>query len=751
MEAIGGVDQGVAASAWSRFARGPLAPLAVALLVAACQLPIFDRWFSFMDEGHILLFADIIAHGGELYRDATVYPLPGAFYLLAGLFHVFGASNLVARWVMLAEYAVFVALVFVLLRKLVTPAWAFAGVFVMLLYRIWAFPHWHMYSYSTTALLLLLGALLLLLRFTETDDRRWLPAAGLVFGLGVLCKQDYGAAALLASAVVLAVYARTAPPGLGVSFWRLGTWFIAPAVLVGVATVIHFLRQGLLGDFLRLTVLNHFVGMSSYHYTEFPSFLPLFQQDPQLRNEYGRAAYIPGILYEVDLRALRRSWFYRDSSFYDTALKIYYYLPYLVVAVAVARTWVLRHRFEEPDARRRALAELGLTALAGSLLLLVTVNRPQDYVHLAVLYWPILCLLLVHLHDALAPRRALAWALAAVFALPATAAVAYTGRLALRLHSLNSTPIDSPRAGILVEPRHARLLNDMVAWLRQNTEPGEAVAVMPYFPLLQFYADRRGPDRSSYIVWPFPEFPDRDARVIRALDATHTRVLIYNFNQFAVFEDAGAYAADLFRYLVDHFKLLEVHSSDYWGYELGIAVREEGDAPGVALLGEDGDGASLFLRSPLEPPEAISPADADHWLEHTLWPFRHVLALRPSDGRATVLSLPVTPPPGSHLHTAVAVHPSEWDQHPPVSARFELAIVDGDRRSVLFEHTLRPTPRFEDRGWVDVDVPLDAWAGRRVRVELSTETDDPLGEKPELGGWEVPRLVPAPAPGGAPS
>ena len=171
-------------SAWNRFVCGPAAPLAVIFVAFVYQLPFFDRWFSFMDEGHILLYADLIANGGELYRDATVYPLPGAFYFLAWMFRLFGPSNLVARWILVVEFALLVGLVFLLLRRLVSPGWALGGVFVMLLYRIWAFPHWHMYNYSSTALLVQFTALLVLVRFMETDDRRLLPLAGLLFGAG---------------------------------------------------------------------------------------------------------------------------------------------------------------------------------------------------------------------------------------------------------------------------------------------------------------------------------------------------------------------------------------------------------------------------------------------------------------------------------------------------------------------------------------------------------------------------------------
>src|SRR3990172_10955331 len=104
------------------------AALAAFFLALAFQLPFFDRWFSFMDEGHLCLFADLIANGGELYRDATVYPLPGAFWLLAAAFHVFGASNLVARWILVVEFALFVALLFALFRRMAGPRLAWLAV-----------------------------------------------------------------------------------------------------------------------------------------------------------------------------------------------------------------------------------------------------------------------------------------------------------------------------------------------------------------------------------------------------------------------------------------------------------------------------------------------------------------------------------------------------------------------------------------------------------------------------------------------
>jgi len=728
-------------SAWNRFVRGPAAPLAVILAAFFYQLPFFDRWFSFMDEGHILLYAKLIAEGGELYRDATVYPLPGAFYLLAWVFRFVEPSNLVARWILVVEFALLVGLVFLLLRRLVSPGWALGGVFVMLLYRIWAFPHWHMYNYSSTALLVQFAALLVLVRFTETDDRRLLPVAGLLFGLGVFCKQDYGAAALLAMGSTLLVYSRTGPPEARRSFWMLGALFIVPAALVGAATALHFLRQGMLGEFIQLTVLNHFVGMSNYEYSKFPSLLPLLEQDPQLRSLVGSPTYMPGILYNADWDALRKSWLYRETAIYDTSLKAYYYAPYLVVLWGAVRLWRQRRALREAERRRRYLAEFALFAFAAAFILLVTLNRPQDYVHLAVMYWPVLCLGLVCLYAWLEPRRTLAWVLAAVFLLPAGVAVAYTGRLAYRLRLRNSTPIESVRAGIFVEPKQARLLNELVEYVQVNTEPDEPVAVLPYFPILQFLADRRGPDRSSYIIWPFPEFPDRDRRVIDAMEATNTKLVVYSFNEFQVFEGVDAYAADLFAYLVENFRMDRVFSHDYWGYKLGGLRRSSPQPAGRPLLPPGTGGLTLSIRSRDAPPHPIPPDEQAEYIARSLWPFRPVIAVRPTLGRRTVLSVPLVPPDGARLETAVGIHPSRWDRYPSVQTDFELAIVDGQGRHILYSRSLRPTPNFEDRGWFEVRVPLDAWAGRPVSLEFSTQTDHASGEHLLMGGWEAPRIV----------
>jgi hypothetical protein len=115
-----------------------------------------------MDEGHLLHYADLVNGSGARYRDATVYPLAGSFYLLSAVFRFFGPSIAVARWLVMLEFCALVEMSWVLVRRLVPAGYAVVCIALLLLYRVWAFPQWQMYGYATLALLLLAASLLLL-------------------------------------------------------------------------------------------------------------------------------------------------------------------------------------------------------------------------------------------------------------------------------------------------------------------------------------------------------------------------------------------------------------------------------------------------------------------------------------------------------------------------------------------------------------------------------------------------------------
>jgi hypothetical protein len=717
------------------------APGVVFLATFLFQLPFFDRWFSAMDEGHMLQYADIVASGGQMYRDAASYPLPGAFYLLAAAFEVFEPSIRLARWIVVVEFAAFVGVLFVLLRRLVPLRWAAAGVFLLWLYRIWCFPHWQMYNYSTTTLLLVSGSLLLLVRFMESGAPRLLVWAGLVTGLGVFCKQDYGGQALLAQIATLAVYARTAPAAAEVRLGPLVLRLVGGAAAVGLAAAVYFAFEGILVDVVEMTVLNYFRARASFELSSFPPPWPLFVQDPYLRGAEGISTMAPSILLTAAWPLVSQSWIYQKTAIYDTAIRLFLYGPHLLVLFGIGRAWWRRAALREVSTRPRALAEVALLLFPSFLVFHISIYRPQDFVHLAVLYAPLPCLAVVYAHALYETRPRAARTLAVILLLPALAFTAWSGTVLWRLRAVHSEPIPSPRAGIFVKPAEAEMLGEIVDYVAANSSPDETVAIMPYFPILHFLAERRAPQSASYIVWPFAEWPDRDQRIIRAMEETAAPIVVYNFTQFLALPPAQEFAPELFAYLVENFEMERVFHSERFGYKIA-GLRRRADPPeGEPLLAP---GARLLLESPDGGVRLLVGAERDELVEMAVWPFRPVLALRSAAEGRNVLAVPVrVPAEGARLETAIGVHPSHWVHWPPypVSFAIEVRQADGSRRTLLARE-LSPHVDVEDRGWHEVSLSLDPWSGQEIEIGFSTSAGDPAGESLRVTGFGEPRIVP---------
>src|SRR2546428_10144368 len=167
-----------------------LLTLGVGLVAVVVQLHIYDRALSLLDEGYILALADEVNRGKLLYRDVYVdAPLPGAFYLVAAWFRVAGTSIHASRLLAVGLFALFAMLVFRIGRAVMPRAGALGLAALVLCYRMWAFPHWHIVSYSSFAATLLAAAVVLALR---PGSGAALAASGACVGAAILCKQDYG-------------------------------------------------------------------------------------------------------------------------------------------------------------------------------------------------------------------------------------------------------------------------------------------------------------------------------------------------------------------------------------------------------------------------------------------------------------------------------------------------------------------------------------------------------------------------------
>jgi hypothetical protein len=713
--------------------------IAVAIVAVLWQLPYFDRWMSPMDEGHIVAFADMLAKGGELYRDASLLPLPGAFYLLELAFELLGPSIRLARWIVVLEFALLSVVAFSLLRRLVPLGWAWVGVASLLLYRIWVFPHWHMYSYSTTSLVALACALLALVSFLETGRARALVLAGLGTGLGALCKQDYGAAGWIAMNVILVAAIVSIPRGERPNGWRPVVWYNAPAVLIGLLTALHFLRQGLFLEMVRQTVLNHLIGIATFEYTSMPPILPLFEQEPLLRGGYGFYLYAPSIVSTLDWARIVGSAWYRDTFLWDLAIKLCYYAPYLGAAVAIVRMWRLRSALADGTRRSAYLAELAISVYG--VLLLASLSKPVNWIHLWVLCWPLVCLLVVYvraLHDT---RPRVARAAAALACLPVLAAAAYTAHLALELRTQFSAPLPTARSGIYVRPREARVIREAVGYMQTHSQKGEPFAVLPYYPLLSFLADRPAPHRAAWVFWPVEDVPNRQQEIIQLLEDHPTRHLIYQFTQAVEFPNMQEFAPDLFAYLVGHYEIDRVFQEPCRVVALGGLTRTPAPPRGRAIISREGSDAELRVERPGQPPHTVPEARRGQLLGAERWPFRDVLAVRPGTcDRRVVFAAPVQATDASRLRTTIGVHPNQWCDDPSVPVTFAIRAVSEGHHRLLYTRTLDPRRRHADRGSFEVDVSLAEFAGQSLELEFVTGCDGRSGEGSQAGGWEIPRI-----------
>jgi len=716
-----------------------LAALLVVLAAIAFQLPVYDRTMSLLDEGHILQFADIVHRGGDLYRDASGLALPGAFYLLAFAFDLFGPSIAVARWILVFEFAAFAAIVHLMLRQMATPRIAWAGLAALFLYKIWAFPHWQMYSYSTTAQCLLAGATLLVIRYCRSAHPTLLSAAGLVTGLAIFCKQDYGAAGLVAMNAALLLVTLSDPRAERPRPRTVLLLFNGPVVAIGILTAIHFLHQGLLQEMLQQTLVNHFIGISTGIYSSLPPIFPLFEQTPIFRSPYGYTTYVPSILFTVDWELLTSSAFYRNTFLWDLCLKLFFYAPYGVAIFGAIRAWRRRSALRDPA--RRAVYLQQTTLLIAACASILALSRPVDYVHVAVLYWPFPLLLLLWFNER-SQRSARAARVALILGLvPALAIAGYSGRLMWQLHEKFETPLPTPRSGVRVTGDEAAVIGSVVDYVRTHTESDERVAVLPYFTLVSFLAGRDAPHREMYTLWPIEYDPNRQTEVIEALESNSADIAIYHDTQFAQLPRMREFAPEVFRYLVDHWEIDRLFVSPGLGYAFA-GLRRSGEPALANSLYREGDRPRLYVEDPRRGSRAIPEEMRAAYLRSELWPFRRVLALRPSCGaRRSVFVLAAEVPPGGRLRTAIGFHAQRWFQYPPSWVSYSIRAVDDGERSELFERRLDPHRDVRDRGWIEVDLDLDHFAGRRIDLEFTTRCETAASRDAAMGGFELPRLV----------
>jgi hypothetical protein len=705
----------------SRSSGGLAAPIVMAAVAVLAQLPIYDRWFSLLDEGYMLALAEDVRRGFVLYRDVYVdNPLPAAFYVLAGWFGILGSSVWASRVLAVAIFAVFAACVvriatFVLSRFGVVAVGA-----LLLVYRIWAFPHWQIYSYSSLAVVAITAATAILM---DARDRRGaLLAAGALIGLATLSKQDYGLTVGAMLGLFLLVRPLLAPVAarrhVGT---RAATTFAAGGAVVVLPVLVAFGIAGALPALLEQTVLVPLRGATSGTYPGLPPLIPLFAQDHVLRDGIG--SYFPAILLTLRWESIAAGWAYRETARWDVALKLAYYAP-LVVSTLAAFAWlpvVGRARAgttgEEPLARR-----LLLLAWTGGFLL--TLKPPIDWVHLMMIYPPTLLVAAVLIADAgRRVGRPLRIVGAGLAGLAIAGALAASVDLGAELRSANRYHMTRPRGGFWTDERYGPIIADVLDYVAATAPPGAPVPVYPVQPMLDFLAGRETA-AGFHVIWPF-QAPDRDERIIADLERRHVGTIIYSLSQYAHLGSFRDNAPRLFDYLVDHYDLVATFSRERWGPLLTALARRPPP------------------RSPwLDPAAVLSPRGAGHAAR---WPFAHVVAVDVGTTDAAPRALlPLQVPRGAPiLDFAYGINPDRWLTLLDGPFRFTISVDD----TPVFHATLDPMHHLEDRRWAAGSIDLTPWAGRDVTLALGVRGPESLAGDGDLAGfasWDLHDRTEAP-------
>jgi len=737
--------------------------LAVGLLVLlalAIQLPIFDRWVSLLDEGAIAQIADQINHGLPPYRNGVHLAFPGIFYSTAALFAVFEPSLLVGRYAMVAVFCTLVALAYVLARSVAGRGVAIATGVLIVAYRAWAFPHWHMLSYSPVAILWQVFGLVLLSLHVRRPRTGLLVGAGLAAGIGALFKQDSSAITCAALAFFLLFIYRAGAEGrkggreVGGqrSPLRDTALYVAAAALPPAAMLLAFLPSGLTFEILYQTVWVPLVAKPLWasasgggSYTMFPPVWPPWEATDAIRRD-GFFNYFPSLLLDLHWRQLISNALYQKTILPETFVRILYLAPLVTLATFIVRggvAWRLRANRDD-DTRWRLSPQLGLLVAYGVGTML-SFNRPRDWAHLMILYVPTLILsaALVEVLAGREPgrRRRL---VTSGHALAVGVMLATSFWLVMSARQYYDAPIVAERAGIYGKPHVAAVLNPLLEALQPRDEKNPApLAALPAYPVLNFLTARPLATRFLTLL-PLEEFPDRDQQIVESITRDPRTEFVYSLQRAAVDERPQEYAPGVFEHLVEHWSL--------------------GSGPGSVFSGTDNDGlivARLVARTPIH--ERVLYDFADQIGEGTLsyvgageagegridagategptveidtWPFESpVLSLSPPQPPVrSRLQYSVSFSEPTRLRFGVAMNPDAWTNFLPFALHFSVRVDD----EIVFDRDHDPRGHFDDRRWIWADVPVSA-GPHTIAFETGTRS----GKGPDSGiaGFARPRLV----------
>lgn len=397
--------------------------------------------------------AQRVLEGEVPYRDFWTLYAPGSFYLLAGLFGVFGSSMMVARIAGAVLMATAVFVVYGLARRLV-PAWmaCVTAIVSAIVLRGMAAE----YGTYPTVLPCILAAWWCATQSFEKGSNRWLFAAGACASAAMLFKHDVGAYAALSIGLTL-LLRRLAGGASG--FWKPLGVLLAGCCTLTLPVYLPLLMvagRDMVNDLIVFPLTDFRVARPEHYPEPWPNWA--------MMTSPGRAVQ-------------------------QISMRLAFSIPTVTVLLSAAWLWRQRRRWGEP-----CMATLLMLTLA--LPFFWQAAHVQINTHIFTM--TVLCGLLASGHVAWwwrGGRRALAGVVASLCLIAWVPRPLYEASRGLE----DPAAFTLPRAaGVRGEAHEVRSIEEAVRFVQERTRPDEPVyvglarhdAVLTSAPLVSFLLER---------------------------------------------------------------------------------------------------------------------------------------------------------------------------------------------------------------------------------------------------------------------
>ena len=715
--------------------------LLLALVLGGCAVlfvfPLASRSLTMADEGYMLLQALDLANGKILYRDMDAFVTPGMWFLLAAVFKLFEPSVIVSRLPVVIGYVVLIGLAYRIPTYIGGWRAGLAGVAVMMMTTVWAFPAWTFAFYSPFSVLFALAGLERLLAFHTSSARRDLLLASLLFGLSVLFKQNYGALALIGAGLSLIAF-RVEVRGVCAKALGEATrdvlWLASGVAAIALLTIGYFASHDALSVMYQSLVVHPFE-FSGKHDISYLGLGRLFAPD-LMSDHVEMMTYGAQPIYRAPIQSI----FTASTRVVERMHVLLYWFPPLIFIMGATLSLGGDSRVRNED-KGESSAKIDtplLSILLVSFFIFLGTFPRADFNHLINVYQPVVIAGVASFAVFFRARTGSSRIVRGVAGIAVTLVLGcyllISGYWYYGLVWSMNMEVEGSRGGVKIGFAEASSLRRVLQDIDQFSKPGDAMLTVPDIAMLNFLSKRPMPS-AYYNLYEHHIAHDAGAGVAAGAMEHDTTVAVTRVNNF--FSDRVGlkdYAPELADYIDRYFEhRYTVGREEYLIYSRRDEALPERDV--VSAL-EDCEFNSSKIKV------------VDHLLFRSMYQTIGPGHLHNEESLVARCTVDV-PKQGADLVFELGYsHPRVLNK--PTTLRVDVFIDAKSLRNRVFTETMRvtttsprtnriPAPRVQQ-------VDLSDYAGQRIKLHLRTVRKGKVTmSRSKVRGfgttWQNPRII----------